>query len=116
VGYRERYRAAGGHAVTNAAQRLGAVRFDRHAPPAAIAALPAPQLRGDRVEIDGESGGHAFENHHERRAVRFARGQKSQHWSFILSEKIAHPGRRAAGSRTKSAGADLALMAAIREP
>ncbi len=76
---RERDRAPGRHAVADAAQRLRAIRFDRHATPAAVPALSPAQLRGDRVEVDGEAGGHAFENHHERGSVRFAGGQKSQH-------------------------------------
>ena len=40
-----------------------------------------------------------FENRDERLAVRFARGEKSQHRAFILSEKSAASVRRAARSR-----------------
>src|SRR5262249_39419282 len=65
-----------------------AVRFDGHSPAAAITALTPAQLRSDGIEIDGEAGGHAFENHHERRSMRFARGQKSQHWRSFYPKKL----------------------------
>ena len=72
---------------------LRAIGFDRHAAAAAVAALAAAQLRGDGVEVDGESGRHAFENRDERLAVRLAGSEKSQHRRVILSEKFARPGR-----------------------
>ena len=76
---RERDRAPGRQSVTDAAQRLRAIRLDGHATAAAVPALPSAQLHGDGIEVDGEAGGHALENHHERGPVRFASGQKSQH-------------------------------------
>ena len=41
------------------------------------------------IEVDREAGGHAFEDRDERLSVRLAGGEKSQHQSFILSEKTA---------------------------
>ena len=70
--------------------RLGPIGFDRHAAAAAVAALAAPQLGGDRFEIDRQTRRKAFENHHERLAVRLACCEKTQHCGFILSEVFAH--------------------------
>ena len=109
VGNHQRDRTASRHAVADAAERLRAIRFDRHAAAAPVAALAAAELRGDRVEVDREAGGHAFENHHERLPVRLAGGQKSQHDAFILSEKFAHSGAPRAGSGANAVGVDLAL-------
>src|SRR5262249_47401690 len=90
IGDRERDRTAGGDAVTNATERLRAIGFDGHATATSVSTLAAAELCGDGAEVDGEAGRHALENHHERRPVRFASGQKSQHVPFILSEKFAH--------------------------
>ena len=56
-----------------------AVGFDRHPAAAAVAALAPAELGGERVEVDREAGGHAFEDRDERLAVRLAGSQKSQH-------------------------------------
>ncbi len=104
----QRDRRAGRHAVANAAQRLRAIRFDRHAAAAAVAALAAAQLGGHRVDVDREARRHAFDDRHERLAVRFAGGQKSQHSAVILSEIIAASGRRRAFYRAISTGRVLA--------
>src|SRR5919108_527228 len=52
------------------------------------------QCGGERVEIDRKAGRHAFDDRDERLTVRLARGEKSQHASFILSEIFATSGRR----------------------
>ena len=59
----------------------GSARSDSisHPASAAVAGLAPAQLGGDRVEVDREAGGHAFEDRDERLAVRLAGGQKSQH-------------------------------------
>src|SRR6266481_5870180 len=72
--------------MSNAAQYLSAVRFDRHAAAAAVAGLAAAELRGDRGELDRQSCRHAFEDRDERLAVRLAGRQKSQHERLILSK------------------------------
>src|SRR4029077_10713186 len=83
-------------AATDTGENLRAVGLDRHAPAAAVAALTAPQLRGDGVEIDGEAGGHAVQHRHERLAVRLASGEKSEHdpinsiRSFYTAQRCAH--------------------------
>ena len=47
-------------------KHLRAVGFDRHAAPAAVAAL-TPAKRGSHgVEIDRQPGGHAVDDRHER--------------------------------------------------
>ena len=66
---RHRDRSADRFAGPDAGQDLGAIGFDRHPPPAAVAALPAAQVRGDGVDVDGKPGGNAFENDDERAAV-----------------------------------------------
>src|SRR4029077_10158108 len=66
-------------AATDTGENLRAVGLDRHTPATAVAALTAPHLRGDSVEIDGEAGGHAVQHRHERLAVRLASGEKSEH-------------------------------------
>ena len=53
------------------------------------AALPAPQIAGHVVEVEWETGGNAFEDHHERPTVRFAGGQKSHHQRLIVYEVSA---------------------------
>ena len=52
VAHQQRDRRAGGLAAAHARQELGAIGFDRHAAAAAVAALAAPQLQRDGVEID----------------------------------------------------------------
>ena len=81
---------AGRSAVADAGEDLGAVALDGHAPPTAVAALPASELRVQRIDIDVESGGHAVKRDDERLAVRFARAEKSQHSHGIVYEEIAH--------------------------
>ena len=55
----------------------------------AVSALPAPQIAGHVVEVEWETGGNAFEDHHERPTVRFAGGQKSHHQRLIVYEVSA---------------------------
>ena len=101
-------RRAGGEAVTDAAERLGAVRLDGHAAAAAVPALTAPQLGRDRFEIDRQTRRQAFENGDERLAVRLARCEKTQHRCLILSELFAHSDRGRAMLRAIPSGDDLA--------
>ena len=83
--------AAGRHAVADAGQRLGAVRLDRHAPAAAVAALAPPQFAVIASKSMRQAGRHAFENRHERLAVRFAGGEKSQHSQSFYPKKLRRP-------------------------
>src|SRR4029079_5613281 len=94
----------GGHAVPDTAERLGAIGFYRHAPPAPVAALTAAELRRDRFEVDGEAGGNPLEDRDEPFAVRLAGGEKSQHSRNILSEISALSGRARVASARDSCG------------
>ena len=94
VGDHQRDRPTGAQAVADAAERLGAVRFDQHPAAAAVTGLAPAQVGGDGVDVDGKTGRHAFDDGDERLAVRLAGGQKTQHAGFILSEKIASSGPR----------------------
>ena len=58
---------------------LCAIRFDGHAPSAAVARLAAAELSGNRVEIEREARRHPFENGDERLAVRLAGGEEAKH-------------------------------------
>ena len=104
--------AARRFAVPYAAQGFGAIGFNRHPPAAPTSALPPAQLRGHRVEVDRQTGGHAFEDRDERLAVRLTSRQKSQHERLIVAEKIATSGRlaatRVAWCRVDRPGGDLA--------
>ena len=105
----ERDRRAGRHAVAHAAERLRAIGFDGHTPSAAVAPLAASQLRGDRVEVDRQTGGDALEDRDQTFAVRLAGSEKSQHSRNILSEISAHSGTPQRDSRTICVGDVLAL-------
>ena len=76
-------------ACAHTRQNLGLVGFDRHAPAAAVSALTPLELFGDRVEVDVQSGRHAFENDDETLAVRLAGSEKTQHCLVILYEVSA---------------------------
>ena len=69
VGDRHRDRSADRFARPDAGQDLGAVGFDRHPPSPPVPALPAAQVLGDGVDVDGEPCGNAFEDDDERAAV-----------------------------------------------
>ena len=97
----QRDRAADRFAVAHAGENLRAVGFDRHPPAASITALAAPQLCGERVEVDREPCGNAFEDGDERLAVRFAGGEKPHHQRFIVYEVFAPPGRSTRRHRAK---------------
>jgi hypothetical protein len=56
--------------------------------------LTAAQFGGHGVEIDRETGRHAFDDGDQRLAVGLAGGQKTQHPALILSEKFAASGAR----------------------
>jgi hypothetical protein len=92
----ERNRAAGRLAPAYARQHLRAIGLDRHAAPAAVAALPPAKRGGHRVEIDRQPGRHAVDDRHERLSVRLTSGEKSQHNRNILYELSATSGRSAA--------------------
>ena len=81
-------RATAPHAADNAC----AIGLDRHATAAAVPALTAPQILRDLIKINDQPRGHAVENRDERRPVRFASGQKSQHRPRILYEVSATSG------------------------
>ena len=115
VGDHQRDRRTGGEAVADAAQRLRPIGFDGHPAAAAVAALAPPQFGGDRVEIDRQTGRHAFEDGDERLAVRLAGSEKTQHRGLILSEVFAHPDRAAAEFRVNSRGRDFAIAESREE-
>ena len=75
----ERDRRAGRPPVANAGEHFDLVAFDGHPPAAPVAALPPPQLRVERVDVDLETRRHAVDRDDERLAVRFTGGEKSQH-------------------------------------
>ena len=79
-------------------ENLSAIGFNRHPSAPAVAALAAPQLLGDRVEINPEAGRHPFKNNHEAFAMRLTCGEKTQHCHVILYEVSALFGERAARS------------------
>jgi hypothetical protein len=79
--------------MSNAAEYLGAIGLDRHAPAAPVPALTTAELDGDLVDVDRQSCRHSIEDRDERLTVRLAGGQKSQHWGFILAEKNAPSGQ-----------------------
>ena len=91
-GMRSAIGPAGGVPAADAREDLRAVGFDGHAAAAPVAALAAPQVRGDRVEIDRHAGRHAFEHRDERLPVRFAGSEKTQHTGRILYEISATSG------------------------
>ena len=101
-------------AGADAGEDVGPVGLDRHPAAAAVAALPAAQITGDAVEVDGKPGGDAFENDDERAAVRFASGEKSHHAELIVYEESAASRRPArAKSPANRGGRTLALRGAV---
>jgi hypothetical protein len=73
-----------GPSVPDAGQDLRAVAFNLHPAAAAIAALPAPELRVECRDVEVESRRHAIDGHDQGLAVRLAGGEKSQHVPSIL--------------------------------
>src|SRR4029079_10720356 len=61
VSDQQRDRCTGGDSVSHTAEEFGAVAFDRHAPPAAVAALTTTELGVERVDVECETSGHAVE-------------------------------------------------------
>ena len=55
--------------MADAGQDLGAIALNRHPPAAAVAALAAPELCVERVDVEFETGGHTVERDDERLAV-----------------------------------------------
>ena len=86
-------------------QDLGAVAFDLHAPAAAVAALAAPQLPVEPVDVDLEAGRHAVDGDDERLAVRLAGAEKSEHSRSFYTKKLRAPGARARALAGASAAA-----------
>src|SRR5439155_7561139 len=81
---------------------LGAIRFNRHPAAATVPGLPSTKLGRERLEIDRQAGRHAFDDRHERLAVRFTRREKTQHPVFL---RCGHRGlavRRLCGRRGRS--------------
>ena len=58
--------------MANARQYLDRVGLDLHPPAASVALLTPPKLVVDGGDIDGQTGGNAFDNGDEGLAVRFA--------------------------------------------
>src|SRR5262249_11753446 len=92
VGNQQRNRPTRRDAVTNAAEHLSAIGFNRHSTAASVARLPPAQLRGHGVEIDRQARRHAFENRDERLSVRFSRGEKTQHPRSFYPKNLHAPG------------------------
>ena len=55
--------------MTDARKDLGAVAFNLHTAAAAVAALPAAELRIERIAIDLEARRHAVQSHDQSLAV-----------------------------------------------
>ena len=68
------------------------VALDGHPAPAAVSALPAPELLVECVDVELKPRGHAVQRDDERLAVRFASGKESQHEAFILLSMPYGPG------------------------
>ena len=60
---------AGRPAVPHTREHFHLVAFNGHSPAASVAALPPPQLRVERVEIDVETGRHTVDRDDERLTV-----------------------------------------------
>ena len=65
----QRDRSTGRVPAPDARKNLGAIAFDLHPAAAAVPGLPPAQFVGDRLEVDGEAGRHAFEDGDERLAM-----------------------------------------------
>ena len=74
-GHRRAERAA----VADAADEGQLVDLEALARPAAVAEAPAGQLGLDVLDRDGQPGGQALDDDHERLAVRLAGGEVAQH-------------------------------------
>src|SRR5579875_782939 len=90
-------RRAGGHAVRHPAAQLGAVALDQHAPAAAIAALTASQVLGDRLFAERYARRHSVQQYGQARTVRLARREKPPHApcsATLLRRHYTEPPRR----------------------
>src|SRR5262245_29803825 len=76
----------GREAVAHAREDLGAIAFNLHTSAAPISTLTPAELQVERVDIELKTRGHPIDGHDQRLAMRFARGQKSQHSFVILYE------------------------------
>src|SRR5262245_11093784 len=92
--------------ATDAGKNFGPVTLDRHAAPATVTTLSAPELRVECIDVDVEAGRHPVKRDDQRLPVRFAGAQKPQHPQGIVYEEIAHSRRRSAGF-PRSGGASL---------
>src|SRR5262245_20265758 len=93
ISYQHRDWCTGCLSTTHTREDFGTVALDRHAPPSAVTALAAPELRVERIDIDIETGRHPVKRDHQRLSVRLACAQKSQHSQGIVYEEIAHSRR-----------------------
>ena len=75
----ERDRTAERVSSADARENVGLIVLDRHPPASAVAELATGEVGGEIGRSEREAGGNAFDDHDERRAVRFASCQKSQH-------------------------------------
>ena len=91
IGNHQRDRRTRGHAVTDAANDVGAIGFDDHAATATISALAAPEFGAECREVDREPGRNTFEDGDEGASMGLAGREKAQHLGDILSEKSAWP-------------------------
>jgi len=70
--------AAQSLAVADAADDANAVGLDLHPLATAVATHATDQIRVDRVDIDGQTGGQSLEDAHQHGAVRFAGRHQTQ--------------------------------------
>ena len=83
-------RRAQGATVADTADEGQFVLLETLSGPTAVAESPTGQLGLDVVDGEGQPCREALEHDHERLAVRFDRGEKTQHRSNILAEKSDH--------------------------
>ena len=109
------------------ADDLGPVVLDRLARAAAVAALAPGQVDGEAASVSEQPGRHALDDHPERRAVGFARGQEAQSASARAvspawrprSARLRRPsaaGRRGLGDRRAPASSPAGSPSADRTP
>jgi DNA-binding NtrC family response regulator len=108
VADQQRDRRPGCRTLPHPREDLGVVAFNRHPAAAPIAALPTPELRVDRAEVELEAGGHAVERRDEGLPVRLTSGEKPQHRTRLYTEESAHFGGRRTRLRRFGAGRALA--------
>src|SRR5215471_429560 len=74
--------------MTHAGENVRGVALDLHAPAAAVALLPAPELMIDKGLVNLQAGGHAGKKGEEGLAMRLSRCEIAQHKFSIVPEGL----------------------------